>query len=725
MSSMTLFTQRLLRLLLFCFLFASPALAVDTVDVTFATSGFAIHNFGFGDDEALALAVQPDGKYIIAGYSNDGAVANMTVARYLASGVPDVSFGDEGMFYQNLGNGDSIARSVVVQKDGRILLAVSSHGVESDLVIIALNPDGYLDPTFGDDGQVVFGTEGEEIIAADIKTAEDGSLVIEATAKGSDSARHILFAKIDATGNRDDDFGDSGVIRQEQAASTEIHALAVLDGDKILAAGGIDVEGIIRAGLLRRNSDGTADGTFGNEGELLLELEGESAVINDIWVEPGGELLLAGFAVDTEQRRAFVLRLKSDGSIDEDFAGGTGVFYSSMESDTIANAVAVQPDGTVVLAGFSSSEQGKDVVIWSLSVEKRETALEPEFTVSRIITDIGSDDDMCYAMTPLPSGQVLAAGSFNNGSDRDFALIRYTSALGNGVQQVAAAGAGVVTGRYRVTTRSITDVTRVGAVSGGLIYDNYHGLSCKTSCTARCEDVDGDANKVCYDSCFDTCGGTATVKLRGVCYNVVGSPVYLEKSVDDGGDAKPVESTGESTGEIFPKETTDNSFIYDIVRFGQTEDGSGIGDFTSDVQDITPGVTYYLRAFAVMEDGSVIYGNEVTFTTKDACFIATAAYGSLLDVHVNLLREFRDTYLMHSNVGRLFVATYYHFSPPLAFIIRDHLLLRGMVRILLYPFILLAFIVLKTTLLVKVGGGLTAVMIAVCYTRFYDTMQKE
>ena len=536
MSSMALFTQRLLRLLLFYFLFASPALAVDAVDVTFATSGFAIHNFGFGDDEALALAVQPDGKYIIAGYSNDGAVSNMTVARYLASGVPDVSFGDEGIFFQNLGNGDSIARSVVVQKDGRVLLAVSSHGVESDLVIIALNSDGYLDPTFGDDGQVVFGTEGEEIIAADIKTAEDGSLVIEATIQGNDSTRHILFAKIDATGNRDDDFGDSGVIRQEQAASTEMHALAVLDDDKILAAGSIDVEGILRAGLLRRNSDGTTDGTFGNGGELLLELEGENATINDIWVEPGGELLLAGFAADTEQRRAFVLRLKSDGSIDEDFAGGTGVFYSSMESDTIANAVAVQPDGTVVLAGFSSSEQGKDVVLWSLSVEQGETVLAPEFTVSRIITDIGSDDDMCYAMTPLPSGQILAAGSFNNGSDRDFALIRYTtSAIGNGVQQAAAAGVGVVTGRYRVTTRPITDVTRVGAVSGGLIYDNYHGLSCKTSCTARCEDVDGDMDTVCYDSCFDTCDGTATVKLRGVCYNVIGSPVYLEKSVDDGG----------------------------------------------------------------------------------------------------------------------------------------------------------------------------------------------
>ncbi len=722
MSSMALFTQRLLRLLLFCFLFASPALAVDTVDVTFATSGFAIHNFGFGDDEALALAVQPDGKYIIAGYSNDGAVANMTVARYLASGVPDVSFGDEGIFFQNMGNGDSIARSVVVQKDGRILLAVSSHGIESDLVIIALNSDGYLDPAFGDDGQVVFGTEGEEIIAADIKTAEDGSLVVEATTQGSDSTRHILFAKIDTAGNGDDDFGDSGVIRKEQAASTEMHALAVLDGDKILAAGGLDVEGILRAGLLRRNSDGTADETFGDEGELLLELEGESAVINDIWVEPGGELLLAGFTADTEQRRAFVLRLKSDGSIDGDFAGGTSVFYGTMESDTIANAVAVQQDGTVVLAGFSSSEQGKDVVIWSLSAEQGETALAPGFTVSRIITDIGSDDDMCYAMTALPSGQVLAAGSFNNGSDRDFALIRYTtSAIGNGVQQ-SAAGAGVVTGRYSVTTRPITDITRVGAASGGLIYDNYHGLSCKTSCTARCEDVTGDTDTVCYDSCFDTCDGTATVELRGVCYNVIGSPVYKkEESVEDGGDAEPVESTGN----IFPKETRDNSFLYDIVRFGQTEDGSGIGDFASDVQDITPGVTYYLRAFAVMKDGSVIYGNEVTFTTNDACFIATAAYGSLLDAHVNLLREFRDTYLMHSNVGRLFVATYYHFSPPLALIIRDHILLRGMVRILLCPFILFAFIVLKTTFLVKVAGGLTAVMLAVCYIRFYGTMQKE
>jgi hypothetical protein len=328
---------------------------------------------------------------------------------------------------------------------------------------------------------------------------------------------------------------------------------------------------------------------------------------------------------------------------------------------------------------------------------------------------------MVYAMTALPSGQVLAAGSFNNGTDSDFALIRYTSTSANGVQQAGDTAAGVITGRYRVTTRPVTDITRVGGVSGGLIYDNYHGLSCETSCTAQCENADGETDTACYDSCFDICDGIATVELRGVCYNVVGSPVYIEASVDDGGDAV----LPESTGEIFPKEATDNSFLYDTVRFGQTEDGSGTGAFTSDVRDITPGVRYYLRAFAVLKDGSVIYGDEVTFTTKDACFIATAAYGSLLDAHVNLLREFRDTYLMDSKVGRLFVATYYHFSPPLAVIIQDNSLLRGLVRILLWPFILFALIVLQTTLLIKVAAGLTGSMIVVCYVKFSGTMQKE
>ncbi len=69
------------------------------------------------------------------------------------------------------------------------------------------------------------------------------------------------------------------------------------------------------------------------------------------------------------------------------------------------------------------------------------------------------------------------------------------------------------------------------------------------------------------------------------------------------------------------------------------------------------------------------------------CFIATAAYGSYLDPHVKVLRDFRDKYLLTNGPGRLFVSTYYRHSPPVAAFIRQHDILRMMTRLILTPLI--------------------------------------
>ena len=74
----------------YCLLSVVPALAVDKLDTEFGNNGFTVKDFGIGDDEALALAVQPDGKILAAGYSSNGAVMNITVARYLSSGVSQI-----------------------------------------------------------------------------------------------------------------------------------------------------------------------------------------------------------------------------------------------------------------------------------------------------------------------------------------------------------------------------------------------------------------------------------------------------------------------------------------------------------------------------------------------------------------------------------------------------------------------------------------------------------
>ena len=85
----------------------------------------------------------------------------------------------------------------------------------------------------------------------------------------------------------------------------------------------------------------------------------------------------------------------------------------------------------------------------------------------------------------------------------------------------------------------------------------------------------------------------------------------------------------------------------------------------------------------------------------EACFIATAAYGSPLERHVVLLREFRDNVLLTNRYGSWFVNTYYKLSPPAAQFISGHPYLKPVVRVALLPFVSIASVALYTTLLQK------------------------
>jgi hypothetical protein len=88
-------------------------------------------------------------------------------------------------------------------------------------------------------------------------------------------------------------------------------------------------------------------------------------------------------------------------------------------------------------------------------------------------------------------------------------------------------------------------------------------------------------------------------------------------------------------------------------------------------------------------------------TTGEGCFIATAAYGSYLDSHVDTLRSFRDQYLETNPIGSAFVSLYYKVSPPMADFIEKHPTLKPIVRAELMPAVAMSSVALNTTLAEK------------------------
>jgi len=146
--------------------------------------------------------------------------------------------------------------------------------------------------------------------------------------------------------------------------------------------------------------------------------------------------------------------------------------------------------------------------------------------------------------------------------------------------------------------------------------------------------------------------------------------------------AQDTTDTTDTTTDTTDADTEDSDFLEE----GNVEEGSGTGKFTARLEDLKPGTFFYARAYAVI-GGTTYYGNQVGFQTADSCFVATAAYGSLFHPAVQLLRDFRDRFMLDNSVSRSMVRMYYRYSPPIADIISSNTILRPVTRTLLMPIV--------------------------------------
>lgn len=725
------------------FVFITSGHAVTQLDQSFGTDGKVVDDFGYGDDAVLDVMVQEDGKILAVGYAYNGAVKNVVVARYLQNGDLDDDFNNDGVFSASLGTGDSLGHSILLQEDGKMVVAATSSGDASGLVLLRLTDDGFGDMTFGEDGRFFLSVDDDAIESASLKQGRDAEIIVAGTAASEVDGRYVYISRFSQDGFADETFAEEGLAVLKKDESVSLKTFEVLADNSIIGAGSVTADGQSKISLYHWRVNGSLDPEFDEDGEKILGLAGVEIEINDSLVDSEGKLYLAGGLGDGNTTTALVVKVDQYGEIVSEFGEG-GLYLNNLGSQSVANDMILLEGGRLLIVGYIETDDGKDIFVQTIDqagniVEieaqpeeetEKEEPLSPQVVVEGVViisspetaddeeqgvpegasylaTDFFSSDDIGNSVAALPDGGVVVAGSSANGSDTDFALLRYSGKI------LAAAEIdtnGVTTEDYRVVTSAVTEITRVGGTTGGEITD-VRTLSCETSCTAECSSNSND----CYDDCLSDCQDRPTVTTRGVVFATEELPVYDDETGDDEdedsseGDTTSSEDDS-STPSIFPQ---GDLSAYDIVRSGQTDDGEGEGSFISEIEDITPNTTYYVRAYALLSDDTVVYGNVVSFKTDDACFIATAAFGSILERHVEVLREFRDRFLMGHDFGRLVVGMYYKYSPALADRIEESEILRGIVRIFLIPVVGAAAIVVYGTvpllvcmLCMVIGGGL-------------------
>ena len=317
-----------------------------SLDSAFGSGGKTRTEFA-QPSEATALAIQPDGKIVLAGMTGTVNVDfDFALARYNRDGTLDSTFGVGGKVTTDLSQVDA-AYAVAIQADGKIVIAGGARVAPSDydFAVVRYDPNGRLDTSFGGVGYVITPFTSGYDVATAVLVQPDGKIVAAGVANATPQATHLALARYKPDGTLDRRFdGDGKLEAPDQGWGTSI---AIQADAKLVVADG--------DGIARYNPNGNPDTTFGSKGKVVLAFRNAWAYV--VLVQPDHKLVVVGGYQLWPNIDFLVARFQPDGSIDMNF-GHRGWVYTDIgkSSADLAAAAVLQPDRRIVVAGSTAPD---------------------------------------------------------------------------------------------------------------------------------------------------------------------------------------------------------------------------------------------------------------------------------------------------------------------------------------------------------------------------------
>lgn len=333
-------------------------------DTGFGTAGLVTVPFnGSLSDTAQGLAVQADGKIVVVGFTRVANQDDFALARFNADGTLDTGFGTAGKVSTDFyGNSDQ-ARRVRIQPDGKIVVAgLATAGTlvtaDADFAVARYNADGSLDTGFGSGGKASTSIAGKYDAAQGLALQGDGKIVLVGrVAVNGSSDPDFGIVRTNADGSPDTGFGVGSSVRTDFGLGNweEATDVAVQADGRILVTGRVRVGGVFNLALARFNADGSPDaGFFGVTGLATTAVSTQADVAKALAIQGDGKLVVVGQAASLSANPDMVVaRYLADGSLDAAFGAAgklTVDFFGAIDG---ADAVAVQPDGKIIVGGFA------------------------------------------------------------------------------------------------------------------------------------------------------------------------------------------------------------------------------------------------------------------------------------------------------------------------------------------------------------------------------------
>lgn len=303
----------------------------------------------FNNGNAQAVGLQTDGKIIAVGLAQVDNSTQLGLARYTSYGQLDLTFGNNGFVATLLGSQQLNANALYIDDSNRsVIVGSATLDDQAHLMIARFDSAGVLDTTFGNNGYN-FMVVGDGATANGIVRQTDGKFVV-AGATVVQGMPKLVITRFTSTGQLDTSFGDSGFIIVEIGSVASSNAIVLQSDGKIIAGGFSVLNGLQSFVLVRVNADGSLDSSFG-DGGIVATPTGLGDAVRSMVIDSNGKITVGG----SSGTNFGLVRYNSDGSVDTSF-GSNGIVVKSIGSYSQINGIVLQQDGLIVAAGYSDSD---------------------------------------------------------------------------------------------------------------------------------------------------------------------------------------------------------------------------------------------------------------------------------------------------------------------------------------------------------------------------------
>ena len=401
------------------------------LDTSFNSTGIVITDFGGSESYGRAIAIQPDNKIVAVGRAIVGVGGyDFSISRYNANGRLDSTFNFDGKADLDFFGGFDFGEAVVVQTDGKIIVAgnVSNSGTVN-FGLARFYPNGLIDSTFGINGKV-YTPINSESGAWGLALQTDGKIVAVGNA-GSGFNAEFALARYNQDGMLDTSFNNNGIVTTKITNAKAVgNAIAIQPDGKIVICGALRDGSFFDFATLRYHANGLIDSSFSLDGIVTTDFNGKDDLGFDIALQQDGKILVVGFSKDGTDQKFAIVRYNLDGTLDNNFNTSGKVTTDFGKGINRASAIVVQPNKKIVVVGDALDS---NAIHFALARYNNNGTLDNTFNTNGLVITPIEESSNANAVKLQPDGKIVVVGDAYKLFSPKVAVVRYLSGLSIGI----------------------------------------------------------------------------------------------------------------------------------------------------------------------------------------------------------------------------------------------------------------------------------------------------